>query len=99
MIEVEWWDGGKDWYDANGKILRIIVSNQCALKKRLLLCANHTRSWLSVRCTMVTVTILAAMEFRDFYVLFITLTHLTFKRNATVASSHFLCVTRSAEAA
>ena len=47
---------------------------------------------------MVTGTLLAAEKVIDFYVLDITLTPPTFKRNATVACRNFLCVTHSAAA-
>ena len=53
---------------------------------------------MSVRVTKVTGTVLDATEFRDFYVLIITLNPITFKRNETVSYRHFLCVMRSAAA-
>ena len=53
---------------------------------------------MSVRGTKVTSTVLAATEFRNFNVKIITLTHLTFKVNATVDFRYFLCVTRSSAA-
>ena len=74
---------------ANDVKLQGIVSHQCTTKKRLLLGAKHTGAWLSVRGNTVTGTVIAATEFRDFYVLVIMLTPLISKTSATVACKTF----------
>ena len=45
-----------------------------------------------VRGTTITITVLYAMEFRDFYVHVILLTPLIFNENKKVAHRPFLCV-------
>ena len=72
--------GGKiNWDGANAAKLREIIHDQVDFKKSLFLRVKHMGSWMSVWVTTVTGTLLAATEFRDFYVHFITLTPITFK--------------------
>ena len=54
--------------------LKEIVSDQGAYEKRLLRCAKHTGSCLSVQGTMVTSTVLFTMESCGFYALVTMLT-------------------------
>ena len=54
--------------------LQGIISNQGAFKKHVSQCAKHTDDWMSVRGTIVTDTLLAAMESHDFHVIVKTLT-------------------------
>ena len=58
----------------NDKKLHGIVSDQGAFEKRHLLRAKHMGAWLIIQGLTVTGTVLAATEFRDFYVLVTTLT-------------------------
>ena len=90
--------GRKYWYVANDNAkLQGISINQFAFKKRLFLCTKHTGTWLIVWGTMVTITVIAATEFRDFYVLVITLTLLSYKINVMVTCRSFWCITQSDE--
>ena len=73
-------NGKKDRDSANDVKLQGIVSGQGTFKKRLLLRAKLTESWMSVRDTTVTGTVLAATEFRYFYVLNTTLTPLNLQK-------------------
>ena len=78
-------DRKKDGYAVNDAKLQGIVNNQGDYEKRLFLRAKHMSAWLSVGVTTVTGNVLAAMQFRNFYVLVITSTPLTSKGNVTVA--------------
>ena len=91
-------DGKKYQYVANYVKLWGIVSNKGAFNKRLFLHFKHTGAWMSVQSTTLMGTVLAATKSRYFYVLFITLTPLTFKINTAVACRTFWCVTREAAA-
>ena len=84
----------KNYVDvANDAKLWGIISVQGAIKKHVFLRTNHTGAWMSVHVTTVTITVLTALEFCDFYVLNIKLTPLTFKINTTVSCRPFWCVT------
>ena len=48
----------------NDAKLQEIISNQGAFEKRLLLSSKHMGAWM-IQSTTVTITVLAAMEFRD----------------------------------
>ena len=87
VVKEERRDGKKYWYDGNDAKLRVTVNDQVDFEKRIFLQAKHTGSWLSVRGTTVTGTVLADTEFRDFYVHIITLNQLNFKENETVTCS------------
>ena len=97
MVKEEWQNEKKYRDVVNDAKLQGIVSNQCAFEKLPLLFAKHTGSWLIVRGTTVTSTVTTAKEFCNFYVIVIALTHLTFKRNATVACRTFMFITPSSQ--
>ena len=69
----------------NDTKLCVIVSGQVVFKKRIFLRIKHMGYCMSVWGTMVTSTVLAATYYRGFYVIVITLTPLTFKRNMFLA--------------
>ena len=74
LVEEKWRDGKKYRDDANDKKLREIVSDQGAFDKFLFPRAKHMGSWLIVWGTTVIGTVLAATQYRNFYVHVITLT-------------------------
>ena len=78
-------DGKKDWDATNDAKLQGVFSNQYAFEKRLILCAKHMGACLSIWGTTVTGIVIAATEFRDFYVLVTTFSPLTSKTNVTVS--------------
>ena len=65
-------DGKKDQDDAYKSKLKGLVRDLKGTDRRLLLSAKSTGSWLSIRGTAVSGTVLSAMEFWGFYVHIIT---------------------------
>ena len=53
-------------YDANNANIKGLVKYLKAPDRRLILRAKNTSSWMTVRSTMVTITVLGATEFCDF---------------------------------
>ena len=68
------------WDDAK---LKGLVDDLEANDRRLILLTKNTGSWLIVRGTTVTGTLLAATDFCDFFVHVMMLTPLNFRKNAT----------------
>ena len=89
-VKEQRWDRNKYQDDPNDAKLREIINDE----KHVFLGAKYTASWMSVRSTTVTGTVLSTTDYCDFYVPVMTLTPLSFKENVTIASRNFLCVTR-----
>ena len=60
VIREERSDGQKIWYNANAAKLRGLVEDLKAPYLRIILSAKNTGSWMNVRDTTSTVTVLAA---------------------------------------
>ena len=60
MPMVERRDGKKIQDDANDARIKVLVKDLEALDRRLILHIKNTGSWLTVRCTTVTGTVLGA---------------------------------------
>ena len=54
--------------DANNTKLGVVVKNLKAPDRRLILHAKHTGSWMTIKGTMVTGTVLCATELPIFFV-------------------------------
>ena len=65
-------DGKKSRDVAYEYRIKCLVSNHQVTDKRLLLRAKSTSTWMSVCGTTVSVAVLSATDFRDFYVLVTT---------------------------
>ena len=65
-VKAELWDDKKYWDDVDDMKHRGSVSDQGAFDKHIFLRANHMCSWMIVRGTDVTSTVLLTIEFCDF---------------------------------
>ena len=65
-LREEWHDGITLWDDAHGAKLKGLVKDLEALDRRLILSTKSTGSWMTIRGTIITGTLIAATEFCDF---------------------------------
>ena len=66
VLREEMRDRQKNWDDTNDARLKGLVGDLLGFYWHLILCAKNTGTWLNIRCTAVTGTVMLATEIRDF---------------------------------